>query len=480
MKDEFRQALRGYVIAVATVMMTCLVWVTSTTLIGNRVSSSFFLMAVVIVSRLAGYGPSWLALILGAIPVTYSQYLRLGLSDLAALTIIIVYFILGSIIVWVMQSERNARLSAERNAVEALEKQRLLEKEIAERKEAEDKLRTRESQLSGILDNTSAVVYLKDSDGRYLLANRRYLALFQQDGDTIIGKKDTAIFPDQIAHNFQESDARVWQAQTSLDFEEVAPHADGLHTYRSVKFPVRDEMGKMIALGGISTDITDLKIAHDALKKQRELLRNLIDVQENEKQFLCHEFHDGLIQYAVGSQMLLEGYRDEHPSSDAAAVIDTVIGNLRKGIDDGRRAIRGIRPAVLDDSNIKAAIHDLIDQFSASEMMVTFNCDPKIGLLQEPVQTTIYRVVQEALNNATKHSGTDVVRIELNKSNGDVLLEIRDFGCGFDVKGVRTRGFGLLGMSERVRLLGGECSIRSEMEAGTTITARFPTQITDD
>jgi signal transduction histidine kinase len=83
-------------------------------------------------------------------------------------------------------------------------------------------------------------------------------------------------------------------------------------------------------------------------------------------------------------------------------------------------------------------------------------------------------VVQEALNNARKHSGTDVVRIELRKLNDSLYLEIRDFGCGFDVKSSGAHGFGLLGMTERVRLLGGECSIFSEPDVGTSITVRLP------
>ena len=217
-----------------------------------------------------------------------------------------------------------------------------------------------------------------------------------------------------------------------------------------------------------------MKLAHEAMKKQEAVLRNLIEVQENEKQFLCREFHDGVIQYAVGSLMSLEGFQVSNPESDAAKIIDKVVGNLRKGVDDGRRAIRGIRPAVLDDSNIDAAIHDLIDQFSASEIMVTFKCDPDIGRLSDSLQTTIYRVVQEALNNARKHSGTDVIRIVLQKSAEGLELEIRDFGCGFDMKAARTQGFGLLGMTERVRLLGGECTIQSEPDAGTWIKVRLP------
>lgn len=346
--------------------------------------------------------------------------------------------------------------------------------DVTEQKLAEEKLRTREAQLSGILDNTSAVIYLKDKEGRYLLTNRRHQDLLQQDGVSILGKTDHEFFPEPIADVFLESDAKVWQEQMPLDFEEVTPHADGLHTYISIKFPVRDETGTMIALGGISTDVSDLKEASDALKKKQDLLRNLIEVQENEKHFLCHEFHDGLIQYAAASLMLLEGYRRNHPCAEDLSIIDTAVNGLRKGVDDGRRVIRGIRPAVLDDSGLEAAIDDLVGQFANSGIMVTGRCDPGIGRLPDPIQTTVFRVVQEALNNAKKYSGSDVVRIELMKSNGDLKLEVRDFGCGFDLGAARKRGFGLLGMIERVRLLGGECQIQSEHDAGTCIAVRLP------
>jgi len=172
--------------------------------------------------------------------------------------------------------------------------------------------------------------------------------------------------------------------------------------------------------------------------------------------------------------MLLESCRTDSHSPENAAKIDTVIANLRRGVDDGRRVIRGIRPAVLDDSGLKAAMEDLVGQFESSGIHVTCQCDPDIGRLSESIQTTVYRVVQEALNNAAKHSGTDVVRIELKKSSDELLLEVRDFGCGFDVPAARKKGFGLLGMTERVRLLGGECLIESEPDVGTHIFVHLP------
>jgi len=147
---------------------------------------------------------------------------------------------------------------------------------------------------------------------------------------------------------------------------------------------------------------------------------------------------------------------------------------LRRGVEDGRRTIRGIRPAVLDDSGLKAAMDDLIEQFATSGIHVTSKCDESIGRLPETIQTTVYRVVQEAVNNAKKYSGTDVVRIEMKQSGSDLHLQVRDFGNGVDVDAARKRGFGILGMTERVRLLGGDFEIESRPESGTCISARIP------
>jgi signal transduction histidine kinase len=135
---------------------------------------------------------------------------------------------------------------------------------------------------------------------------------------------------------------------------------------------------------------------------------------------------------------------------------------------------------VLDDGSLKDAIDELIQQFSATGMNVECRCDPEIGRLPEAIQTTAYRVVQEAVNNARKHSRTAVVKIAVRKEGGDLHLEIRDFGRGFDVASARRRGFGLHGMSERAQLLGGKCSIQSQPGAGTTILVRLPIVVGND
>lgn len=279
------------------------------------------------------------------------------------------------------------------------------------------------------------------------------------------------VHPDDITATVREAQLLLTGTHETIYFENRYRCKDGSYRWLSWHATIAPGLDQLVAA---ARDVTTHKLQIEAIRSKQEWLRDLIEIQENEKRLLCQEFHDGLIQYAVGALMSLEGCQRNYSPSEVAAMIDAAIGNLRKGIEDGRRAIRGIRPAVLDDSGLEAAIDDLVDQFAPSGIMVTGECDPEIGQLPKSVQTAIYRVVQEALNNARKHSGTDVVRIDLKKSDGDLHLKVQDFGCGFDVESARKHGFGLRGMIERVRLLGGDCTIESEHDIGTQVSARLP------
>jgi PAS domain S-box-containing protein len=335
-------------------------------------------------------------------------------------------------------------------------------------------LKEAEERFEVYMNHSPAIAWAKDEQGRIAYYNKEYEQRFQIQLTDWRGKTDFDRWPRKIAEQFWHNDQKVLTSEVPLTTVEQAGMDGGPMTYwMTVKFPYRDKQGKKF-VGGIGIDITGVKNAEAALRSGQELLRDLIEVQENEKQLLCQEFHDGLIQYAVGALMLLEGCQRNQSPADISATIDAAISSLRKGVEDGRRAIRGIRPSVLDDSGLEAAIEDLIDQFSSSGIMVKSTCDPQIGQLPKSVQTTVYRVVQESLNNARKHSGTDVVRIELKRIGSDLHVEIRDFGCGFDVDSARKRGFGLRGMIERVRLLSGECTIESEQDAGTRVLVRLP------
>lgn len=353
--------------------------------------------------------------------------------------------------------------------------------DTSELRQAREKLRQRESQLTSLADHTPAVVFMKDRDGRYTQVNRRWTELFGA-GEPLVGKTDYEYFPRDVADRLVDADARVWASGAPLTVEESAPLADGVHTYVSIKFPVTDSDGRMIAIGGVSTDVTELKSARESLEQKQGLLRQLIEVQEQEKSLLCHEFHDGLIQYAVASQMILEsclrGGARRLPD-DAATSVAEAARMLRVGIEDGRRVIRGIRTAVLDDIGLKAASEDLVEHTMEPAIAVDLDLGSDLDDLPSALQTTAYRVIQEAFSNVRRHSGSQRVALTGRVSDGELRLTIRDFGCGFDPTTSRQRGFGLAGMQERVAIAGGTLQVQSVPGAGTTISARLPLRADD-
>lgn len=161
---------------------------------------------------------------------------------------------------------------------------RSLEAEVAERKQAQEQLRVSQQRLQAILDNSFAVIYLKDAQGRYLLVNRRYETLFHVERDGMLGKTDYEIFPKEMADAFRANDQRALRSRDALTIEEIAPQDDGLHTYISIKFPLCDSTGEPYGVCGISTDITgrkraesQLRASHAALEFANHRLRGIIE-----------------------------------------------------------------------------------------------------------------------------------------------------------------------------------------------------------
>lgn len=154
-------------------------------------------------------------------------------------------------------------------------------RDITLRKKAEDALRTSEEQLQSILDNSTAVIYVKDLESRYLRINRRFEELHQVTKAHVKGKTDYDLFSKELADTLRANDQKVLQSAAPTEFEEVVTHSGGIHTYISIKVPLFDPWGRPYAVAGISTDITERKKAEEALLLEISmvLLSNL-DVRE--------------------------------------------------------------------------------------------------------------------------------------------------------------------------------------------------------
>jgi PAS domain S-box-containing protein len=153
-------------------------------------------------------------------------------------------------------------------------------RDISARKKTEDALHRSEQLLRNMADNTTAVIYVKDIDGRFLFTNRRFEQLFQLTTEQIVGHTNHEIFPPEIADAFRANDLQVLERNSTMEYEEQAPHEDGMHTYLSIKFPLRDDTGKPYATCGISTDITERKCIEDNLRSLTEHLRLALNSAE--------------------------------------------------------------------------------------------------------------------------------------------------------------------------------------------------------
>jgi PAS domain S-box-containing protein len=189
-----------------------------------------------------------------------------------------------------LQREVDERKRAEENALranEALEARvaartaqleemnRKLRDEVAQRLQAEETMRSSRQLLEAVIDNSAAVIYVKQLDGRYLLVNRRFEEIFHLGPGAILGRTDYDLFEREAADAFRALDQRVLAADHPLIEEEVVPQSDGSRAYISVKAPLRDPTGEAYAIVGISTDITDRKRIEERLLSQLAHMRLL-------------------------------------------------------------------------------------------------------------------------------------------------------------------------------------------------------------
>jgi signal transduction histidine kinase len=211
-----------------------------------------------------------------------------------------------------------------------------------------------------------------------------------------------------------------------------------------------------------------------------QALRRSIEASESERGRWARELHDETLQQLAGLRVTLSGARRSGDPERLAATVEDAVELITTGIADLRALITDLRPAALDELGAQAALETLVERVGAQsglEIALELDLAHEAGGAEarhvEQVESTIYRLVQEALTNVVKHAGATRVEVSVSDRGGLVEIEVRDDGGGFDDERP-AGGFGLVGMRERVGLLHGTMEIHSSPGTGTVLRATLP------
>jgi PAS domain S-box-containing protein len=358
----------------------------------------------------------------------------------------------------------------------------LVFRDVTPQKRTLTALHETEQRFRSMVENTPAVVYVKDTTGKYLLINRAFEDASGRARDEIVGRTDSELFDATTAETLRRNDDRVLRSGSPFQFEETIRLNGVEKTYLSVKFPLPDARESPYALCGISTDINQRKHSEERLRSEQAFLKQLIRAHENDRQLMAYEIHDGLVQYMSASLMHLEclaseclsGERKEL-STKGQAALELAMHLVRRSIAEGRRVMSGLRPPILDEAGIILAISYLVaEQIAPGDLQIDFQHRVSFDRLDPLLEGTIFRIVQEALTNIKRHSRAKRAEVKLLERGKLLYLEIRDWGVGFDMTQVSDDRFGLKGIRKRADLLGGHAKIVSKPGEGTRIIVDLP------
>ncbi len=336
-------------------------------------------------------------------------------------------------------------------------------------------LRASEQRYRRLVENAGEIIVLHDSKGNIVDVNKLACETSGYTRDELLAMNVSDI--DQGVSSGEH--LRFW----NLGDDRYPVTFEGTHVRKDGgTFPVEVRLvpiylGNRRLMLGMARDITDRKRAEEELRNEQRLLREMLDLQEQERRLISYEIHDGLAQQLAGTTMkfqAVERLREGDPQA-AQKNFDEALRMLDDALAETRRLIYGLRPPVLDQSGIEAAVEVLISGYRRQG-------GPEIEFLHAlesrrfvpPLESAVFRIVQESLTNAFQHGGSDKVSVELGVSEDRLVIDVRDWGVGFDPHGVKAGHFGLRGIRERARLLGGSTEIHSAPGEGTHVHVELP------
>ncbi|XYH93491.1 AAA family ATPase [Sorangium sp. So ce1128] len=366
--------------------------------------------------------------------------------------------------------------------------------ENSERRRAEQAVRDSKELLQSIVDNSTAVIYLKDVEGRFLMINRRFAELFHVGEQAIVGRTDYDVFPRERADAFRAVDQEVLATGTALQAEEEAPQDDGLHTYISLKYPLRNAAGQPYALCGISTDITERKQA-EAERHARKTAEAESRAKTEFLRNMSHELRTPLNAILGYTQILkrspgLEGREATglNTIQQSGQHLLTLINDLLDlaKIEAGKL---DLCPEPIHLSTFVTVVADIIRvRAEQKSLHFVYEATPDLPQAVLADEKRLRQVLLNLLGNAVKFTDRGRVRFGVqglaqDGSTARLRFEVEDTGVGVapaqlaklfqpfgrvgDVRRRAGTGLGLMISRQLVHLMGSEIHVQSRTGEGS-------------
>jgi PAS domain S-box-containing protein len=351
-----------------------------------------------------------------------------------------------------------------------------ISRDITERKRAEEELKRSEERLRSLADAAfEAIIFHKE--GVLIRANNQFFKMFGYKPDELIGKQIISIL---VAHDSRAYMKKQIATGGLGPYESIGLKKDGTVVPVEIRVREMEYDGEKIRVAAIM-DISEHKQREEELKKSyrrlRDLAARLSEVEETEKRQIAQELHDQVGQNLTALGINLNIIRSQI-SKKSAKLADYRLRDslelLEKTTESIRNVMSDLRPSVLDDYGLLAGIRWYSEKFSARTNIAVKILGKELTLrLPMSVETTMFRITQEALTNIAKHSQAQKAVINLKEIDDQVQLSIADDGIGFDpetvYKNKREMVWGLHAMKERAEALGGKFFMESEPGKGTKI-----------